>query len=158
MPGTSPTPTLTGLEAQIQQLLQAREALEVQRQRLRVEELKTLADAYARKLQAAGFSVAEGLAALKPYANVRLQRDTPPPAAAPVATPAPREGRAPRGSVAHGVEALHTRAAQVLGEDAQRWMRRAHPLLGGQAPLQVASTPQGVEKVQALLAAYARGA
>lgn len=160
MPGTSPTPTLSHLEAEIQRLIDEREALELQRQRLRVEELKTLADAYARKLQAAGFSISEGLAALKPYAHVRMQSETAAPAtsSSPLAPREPREPRAPRASVTHGLDALHSRAAQVLGEDAHRWLRRAHPLLGGQAPLQIASTPQGVEKVQALLAAYARGA
>ena len=157
MPGTSPTPTLSHLEAEIQRLLDEREALELQRQRLRVEELKTLADAFARKLQAAGFSVSEGLAALKPYARVRLQSEAA--AASPRLAPRqPQEPRGPRASVTHGLDALHSRAAQVLGEDAHRWLRRAHPLLGGQAPLQIASTPQGVEKVNALLAAYARGA
>ena len=161
MSGLPSSPSLTSIEAEIQRLHKAREALQAQQARLRVEELKTLADAYARKLQAAGFSIAEGLAALKPYARVRLQDDaaTSPATTAPSA-PAPRAARTPRvrPTVDQGIDRLHQRATEVLGDDGRHWLRRAHPLLGGQAPLEVASTPQGVDRVHALLAAYARGA
>ena len=37
----------------------------------RVEELKVLADGYAKKLQRNGFSVREGMDALKPYLRLR---------------------------------------------------------------------------------------
>jgi DNA-binding protein H-NS len=37
----------------------------------RVEELKVLADGYAKKLQMNGFSIREGIDALKPYLPVR---------------------------------------------------------------------------------------
>ncbi|MDA7418356.1 MbcA/ParS/Xre antitoxin family protein [Xenophilus arseniciresistens] len=160
---------LSDIEAEIRRLTREREALQEQRQKLRVEELKTLADAYARKLQAAGFSVAEGLAALRPYASVRLQA-APDAGAAPAASAAPAapapaaaspaaSAQPPqRAALSLGLDALHNRAAQVLGDDAHRWLRRAHSLLGGQTPLQLASTPQGLERVHALLAAYARGA
>ncbi|WP_399684325.1 antitoxin Xre/MbcA/ParS toxin-binding domain-containing protein [Xenophilus sp.] len=145
--------SLADIEAQIRRLSDEREAMEQQRERLRAEELKVLADAYARKLRAAGFTIREGLAALRPYAAVRLAQEQSD--AAPVAAPAPAPS-APQGTAAP--QDLRSRAAQVLGPDASRWLRRPHPLLGGQTPQQVAATPQGLEKVNALLAAYARGA
>lgn len=40
----------------------------------RVEELKVLADGYAKKLKMNGFSVREGMDALKPYLPNRQQR------------------------------------------------------------------------------------
>ena len=40
----------------------------------RVEELKVLADGYAKKLVMNGFSVQEGMAALKPYLPTRARR------------------------------------------------------------------------------------
>lgn len=40
----------------------------------RVEELKVLADGYAKKLVLNGFSVQEGMAALKPYLPSRARR------------------------------------------------------------------------------------
>lgn len=152
---------LNDIEAEIRRLTREREALQEQQSRLRVEELKTLADAYARKLQAAGFSVAEGLAALRPYASVRMQAAPAPaePIAAAPALSSPAPATQPqRASLSLGLDTLHNRAAQVLGDDAHRWLRRPHSLLGGQTPLQLATTPQGLERVQALLAAYARGA
>lgn len=151
----STLPPLDDIEAQIQRLMDERDRLERQRQGLRSEELKVLADAYARKLQAAGFTIKEGLAALKPYAAVRLHPQPPAPAPA----PAPRgEERASASSSSPPHEDLRAHASRVLGEDGPRWLRRAHPLLGGQTPLHVASTRRGLEKVHALLAAYARGA
>lgn len=42
----------------------------------RTEELKVLADGYARKLAMNGFSVREGLEALKPYLRVKLPSGT----------------------------------------------------------------------------------
>ena len=39
----------------------------------RVEELKVLADGFARKLAVNGFTVREGIAALKPYVGKNLQ-------------------------------------------------------------------------------------
>lgn len=145
-------PTLADLEARIHKLTRAREALAAQRLTAREEELKVLADAFARKLQAGGFSIREGIAALRPYAHSRLQ-DTPAP------TPAIRaaaRGREP--SQGTGREDLHEHARRVLGSEASSWLRRPHPLLGGQTPQQMAGTPQGLDKVHALLAAYARGA
>ena len=40
----------------------------------REEELKVLADGYAKKVQAAGFSIEEAIAALKPYGKTRAPR------------------------------------------------------------------------------------
>ncbi len=40
----------------------------------RVEELKVLADGYAKKLQMNGFSIREGMDALKPYLHIKLPR------------------------------------------------------------------------------------
>jgi DNA-binding protein H-NS len=40
----------------------------------RVEELKVLADGYAKKLQMNGFSIREGMDALKPYLPARRAR------------------------------------------------------------------------------------
>jgi DNA-binding protein H-NS len=40
----------------------------------RIEELKVLADGYAKKLVMNGFSVQEGMAALKPYLPTRARR------------------------------------------------------------------------------------
>ncbi len=40
----------------------------------RIEELKVLADGYAKKLAMNGFSVQEGIAALKPYLPTRARR------------------------------------------------------------------------------------
>ncbi|MBU6261054.1 MAG: hypothetical protein KGO01_21765, partial [Burkholderiales bacterium] len=37
----------------------------------RVEEIKVLADGYAKKLQMSGFTIAEGIEALKPYLPAR---------------------------------------------------------------------------------------
>ncbi|RYF84181.1 MAG: DUF2384 domain-containing protein [Comamonadaceae bacterium] len=161
MPSHMPSPA--DIEAEIQRLIAEREALEQQRQVLRVEELKVLADAYARKLQAAGFTIREGLDALKPYARVRLASEAPPVAAPPLwrraAAPSPLPGSPGSSSSGNaGGQDLNSRAAQVLGDDAQRWLRRPHPLLGGQSPQQVAGLPGGLDKVHALLAAYARGA
>lgn len=150
-PDTRP-PSLADLEARIQRLTRAREALAAQRITAREEELKVLADAFARKLQAGGFSIQEGIAALRPYARSRLQDA---PAAAPAMPSAPR-GREP--SKGASGEDLREHARRVLGGEASSWLRRPHPLLGGQTPQQMAATPQGLDKVHALLAAYARGA
>ena len=66
-----------------------------------------------------------------------------------------------RAGVKHGMrkdQALQIATQSVLGSDAIDWLQRAHPLLGGMTPTQMAATPRGEEKVLALLAAYARGA
>jgi DNA-binding protein H-NS len=51
-----------------------RAELEVVLQSKRGEELKVLADAYAKKLQAGGFSIPEGIKALAPYDTAAAKR------------------------------------------------------------------------------------
>jgi DNA-binding protein H-NS len=65
-PITSPTPAQT-LEQLRQRLAETNAAIEERR----VEELKVLADGYAKKLTMNGFSVREGMDALKPYLRLR---------------------------------------------------------------------------------------
>lgn len=66
---TSPT-ALDGLAlADLQRLLAQTDAAIAER---RVEELKVLADGFARKLAVNGFSVKEGIDALKPYIGKNL--------------------------------------------------------------------------------------
>lgn len=48
--------------------------LEAALQAKRGEEIKVLADAYAKKLQAGGFSITEGIKALAPYDTTRSKR------------------------------------------------------------------------------------
>lgn len=56
---------ITGLTyAELRALLQKTEAAISEK---RVEEIKVLADGYAKKLQMAGFSIQEGMDALRPY-------------------------------------------------------------------------------------------
>ena len=54
--------------AELQRMLAQPEAAIAER---RTEELKVLADGFARKLVANGFSIREGLDALKPYLRVK---------------------------------------------------------------------------------------
>ncbi|WP_077037181.1 H-NS family nucleoid-associated regulatory protein [Pelomonas sp. KK5] len=53
------------------ELVALRARLEQEIEGKRDEELKVLADGYARKLQAAGFSVEEGIKALLPYTEAK---------------------------------------------------------------------------------------
>ena len=55
------------LQTRIKEMDDERAELEMALHAKRGEELKVLADAYAKKLQAAGFSIAEGVEALTPY-------------------------------------------------------------------------------------------
>ncbi len=54
-------------QAQLQALLARRAELDQAIAERRVEELKVLADGYAKKLQMNGFAIREGMEALKPY-------------------------------------------------------------------------------------------
>jgi DNA-binding protein H-NS len=66
---TLPAPQLNGLSLEeLQRLLAQTDAAIAER---RVEELKVLADGFARKLAINGFSVREGMDALKPYLRVK---------------------------------------------------------------------------------------
>ena len=55
------------IQKRIKDMDAERAELEVALQAKRGEEIKVLADAYAKKLQAGGFSIAEGIKALTPY-------------------------------------------------------------------------------------------
>ena len=54
--------------AELQRLLAETDAAIAER---RIEELKVLADGYAKKLAMNGFSIQEGMDALKPYRRLR---------------------------------------------------------------------------------------
>jgi len=69
----TPVMKLEGLPlSELQKLLQETEAAIAER---RVEELKVLADGYAKKLAMNGFAIREGMEALKPYLPRRAPRD-----------------------------------------------------------------------------------
>lgn len=71
MPAPNLPTTLDGLAmADLQRLLAQTDAAIAER---RVEELKVLADGFARKLAVNGFSVKEGIDALKPYIGKNLR-------------------------------------------------------------------------------------
>jgi DNA-binding protein H-NS len=61
---TASAPDLAALQAE---LARVNAAIEERR----IEELKVLADGYAKKLQRNGFSIREGMDALKPYLRLR---------------------------------------------------------------------------------------
>ena len=61
--------------AELQRMLAQTEAAIAER---RIEELKVLADGFARKLAANGFSVREGIDALKPYLRIKALTATSP--------------------------------------------------------------------------------
>ena len=65
----NPNPVDAQLLADLQRQLAEVDAAITER---RVEELKVLADGFARKLAVNGFSVKEGIAALKPYVGKNL--------------------------------------------------------------------------------------
>ena len=62
------------IQKRIQEMDDERAELELALQAKRGEELKVLADAYAKKLEAAGFSIAEGNSALDPYDKSEAKR------------------------------------------------------------------------------------
>ncbi len=71
MPDLNAPTTLDGLAmADLQRLLAQTDAAIAER---RVEELKVLADGFARKLAVNGFTVKEGISALKPYVGKDLR-------------------------------------------------------------------------------------
>ena len=57
------------IQKRIKEMDAERKELEAQLEAKRGEELKVLADAYAKKLQAGGFAIYEGIKALAPYAE-----------------------------------------------------------------------------------------
>lgn len=128
--------------AQIRRLEAKRAALLEQKMRAQAEELKVLADAYARKLQSAGLSIRQGIAALRPYEKSMSLK----------ARQASRGSRQGFGGMStNGLAQLQAQARTVFGDDAEQWLDRPHPLLGGLSPRSAASQPAGLEQVQALL-------
>lgn len=72
---TANDPAIAERQAQLQALLARRAELDRAIAERRVEELKVLADGYAKKLQMNGFSIREGMDALKPYLKLRSLKD-----------------------------------------------------------------------------------
>jgi DNA-binding protein H-NS len=66
------------------ELVELRKQLESEIAAKRSEELKVLADGYIKKIEAAGFTAAEGLDALKPYVMQRASNSPKEPSTAPV--------------------------------------------------------------------------
>ena len=62
------------IQKRIKEMDAERVELEAALQAKRGEEIKVLADAYAKKLQAGGFSIAEGIKALAPYDTATAKR------------------------------------------------------------------------------------
>jgi DNA-binding protein H-NS len=62
------------IQKRIQEMDAERVVLEAALHAKRGEEIKVLADAYAKKLQAGGFSIAEGIKALAPYGTIPAKR------------------------------------------------------------------------------------
>lgn len=98
--------------------------------------LQALTQEHAVKLQNAGYSVAQGVLALQQSA--------------------PRSGSRSVASaqVAAEVCTLEEMARSIFGEEAQIWLRQAHPLLGGDTPASLMLAPCGRVKVRRLLKAY----
>lgn len=42
-------------------------------------------------------------------------------------------------------------------EDAAQWLRSSHPMLDGEVPLQIATSPAGAQRVKAILSAIRYG-
>ncbi|QNK67623.1 H-NS family nucleoid-associated regulatory protein [Variovorax sp. PAMC26660] len=62
------------IQKRIKDMDAERAVLEAALQAKRGEEIKVLADAYAKKLQAGGFSISEGINALAPYDTTKARR------------------------------------------------------------------------------------
>ncbi|MDI3380385.1 MbcA/ParS/Xre antitoxin family protein [Xenophilus aerolatus] len=130
--------------AEIRRLEATRAVLVEQKMRAQAEELKVLADAYARKLQAASLSIREGIAALRPYEKSMSSKCR-------QASTSSRQ--AVDGMSTSPLPQLQAQARTVFGDDAEQWLVRPHPLLGGRSPRDAAAQPEGLEKIQALLTA-----
>lgn len=151
---------LTAIQDEISRLSGERAKLHERREALRRETLASMADAFARKLQAAGFSVREGIQALRPYEKAKLEAE--PVAPRPVNSrsrstgphaPAPQLRTQPVRQQS-GREAAQQYAQRVLGAQWQAWMDNPNVLLGGERPRALLDHPSGVTKVLALLDAY----
>lgn len=167
-----PTDALAGsavvpstIDQEILRLQQERDKLLARREVVRHEMLQNLADAFARKLDAAGFTVREGIQALRPYANVKLKADV-------VERPESEDGkqvfrRAPARTSGGGAaaqplpsaqESIESYAQQVLGTGWKEWLDKPNLLLGGDRPNALLGSRAGLAKVRALLEAFEQGA
>lgn len=68
------TMSFAEIQKRIKDMDEERAVLEAALQVKRGEEIKVLADAYAKKLQAGGFSISEGIKALAPYETPAAKR------------------------------------------------------------------------------------
>ena len=102
--------------------------------------LQSLAQEYAAKLRQAGYSVAQGVAALQQSGKSVVAR----PAAA--------------AGVAAEIRELEAMARTVFGADVDRWLQQPNHLLGGHTPASMMFAPTGRSKVRQLLKAYALAA
>lgn len=159
---TAAVPTADALSAihnEIERLSGEQAKLRARREAIKRETLQSLADAFARKLQAAGLSVREGIQALRPYEKLKLDEMA---AAAPATTTAYHRapavqalkqpsGRSPQ---VNARDAVEQQAQHILGAPWRSWLDQPHLLLGGEAPSALLANPAGVAKVRALLDAY----
>lgn len=150
------------IDKEILRLQQEREKLLARREVVKHETLQSMADAFARKLQAAGLTVREGIQALRPYEHVRLSEAL---AARPTAgsgtrvvrrTPVPDSVRsAPVATQVSSVQdSVEAHAQQVLGAGWKEWLDQPNLLLGGERPNALLGHRAGVAKVRALLEAF----
>lgn len=168
-----PTETAAGgalapsaIDQEILRLQQEREKLLERRAAVKRETLLSLADAFARKLQAAGLTVREGIQALRPYEHLKLND----PVLAYPQTEVPHRGlrrtRSTEASAPASVieaelspqQAVEAYAEQVLGAGWRDWLEQPHLLLGGERPSALLTQRAGVAKVRALLEAFEQGA
>lgn len=98
--------------------------------------LEMLAQDYAARLREAGYSVAQGVAAMGRVGNAT----------------SPQYG-APS-NVQSEIQALEAMAQSVFGTDCADWLRQPNPLLGGHTPASLMLAPCGRLKVRQLLKAY----
>lgn len=167
-----PTDALAGsavapsaIDQEILRLQQERDKLLARREAVRHEMLQNLADAFARKLHAAGFTVREGIQALRPYANVKLKVDMVERRGgeggrqalqrAPTRTSGGGAAAQPLPSAQQSIESY---AQQVLGTAWKEWLDQPNLLLGGERPNGLLGSRAGLAKVRALLEAFEQGA
>lgn len=155
----------SAIEKEILRLQKEKEKLLERREAVKRETLHSLADAFARKLQAAGLTVREGIEALRPYSHLKLgeqvtQRSS-------VTAARPSFQRSPRMAHTRPVgravpqtttqDSLEGYAQQVLGAGWKDWMDQPNLLLGGERPNALLGQHAGVARVRALLQAFEQG-
>ncbi|RYF83754.1 MAG: DUF2384 domain-containing protein [Comamonadaceae bacterium] len=155
----------SAIEKEILRLQKEKEKLLERREAVKRETLHSLADAFARKLQAAGLTVREGIEALRPYSHLKLHEEVTQRSSAIAARPSfqrsPHPGRArPVGRAApppSTQDSLEGYAQQVLGAGGKDWMDQPNLLLGGERPNAPLGQHAGLARVRALLKAFEQG-